>query len=149
MRSAHKVKYNTVITSFAGLRATPSTHDFIIGEVKGAPGFIDVGGIESPGLTSAPAIALHVAELVKGCLGKVEAKADFNPVRRPMVHFAHLDSKAKAAWIAKDARYGRMVCRCGKHHRRRDRRCHPPQCRRHHRGRRQAAAASRHGALPG
>ena len=111
-RSCHGVAYNTVITSFAGLRSTPDTGDFIIGEVKGAPGFIDVAGIESPGLTSAPAIAVHVGALARGLLGHPPSKPDFNPVRRPMVHFSHLGSEAKAAWIEKDPRFGRIVCRC-------------------------------------
>jgi glycerol-3-phosphate dehydrogenase len=111
-RSAPGVRYGAVITSFAGLRCTPSTHDFIIGPVAGAPGFIDVAGVESPGLTSAPAIAVHVAGLVREHLGQVEARRGFNPLRRPLAHFNHLDAAAKAEWIRKDARYGRIVCRC-------------------------------------
>lgn len=111
-RSCHGVAYNAVITSFSGLRSTPDTGDFIIGEVKGAPGFFDVAGIESPGLTSAPAIAVHVSGLVRDHLGHPPSKPDFNPVRRPMVHFSHLSGDAKAAWIQKDSRYGRIVCRC-------------------------------------
>ncbi len=111
-KSSGSVAYNAVITSFAGIRSTPDTGDFIIGEVKGAPGFFDVAGIESPGLTSAPAIAVHVSGLVRTALGNPPANPDFNPVRRPLVHFAHLSSDAKAAWIKKDPRYGRMVCRC-------------------------------------
>jgi glycerol-3-phosphate dehydrogenase len=111
-RSAGKVAYNAVITSFAGLRATPDTHDFVIGEVKGAPGFLDVAGIESPGLTSAPAIAVHVAGLVQERLGPLAPRPDFNPLRRPMIHFASLPKAEKAAWISRDPRFGRMVCRC-------------------------------------
>ena len=111
-RSCDGVAYNTVITSFAGVRSTPDTNDFIIGEVKGAPGFFDAAGIESPGLTSAPAIAVHVSALVRSYLGNPPANPDFNPVRRPMVHFARLDGEEKAAWIKKDPRFGRIVCRC-------------------------------------
>lgn len=111
-KSSPDVAYAAVITSFAGLRSTPDTGDFIIGEAKGAPGFFDVAGIESPGLTSAPAIAVHVASLVRAYLGNPASKADFNPVRRPVLHFSHLPNEAKAAWIQKDPRYGRIVCRC-------------------------------------
>jgi len=111
-KSCGTVAYNAVITSFAGIRSTPDTGDFIIGEVEGAPGFFDVAGIESPGLTSAPAIAVHVSGLVRTALGDPPANPDFNPVRRPLAHFAHLSSDDKAAWIKKDPRYGRMVCRC-------------------------------------
>jgi glycerol-3-phosphate dehydrogenase len=111
-KSSKDVAYSAVITSFSGLRSTPDTHDFMIGELPGVPGFIDVAGIESPGLTSAPAIAVHVGSLVRGYLGHVEYNSNFNPVRRPMVHFRHLSNEAKAAWIKKDPRYGRIVCRC-------------------------------------
>ena len=111
-RSCDGVAYNTVITSFAGVRSTPDTNDFIIGEAKGAPGFFDAAGIESPGLTSAPAIAVHVSALVRSYLGNPPANPDFNPVRRPMVHFARLGGEEKAAWIKKDPRFGRIVCRC-------------------------------------
>ena len=110
--SSAKIPFGAVITSFSGLRPTPSTHDFIIGEAKGAPGFIDAAGIESPGLTAAPAIAVHVAGLVRDCLGKLEPKPEFNPRRRPPVGFAHLGSSEKAAWIREDSRFGRVVCRC-------------------------------------
>jgi glycerol-3-phosphate dehydrogenase len=112
MRSSERIAFQAVITSFAGLRATSDTHDFVIGEAKGAPGFFDVAGIESPGLTAAPAIALHVVELVRGRLGGLKPNAAFHGVRRPLVRFAQLSSEQKAAWIRKDARYGRIVCRC-------------------------------------
>ena len=110
--SSARIPFGAVITSFSGLRPTPSTHDFIIGEAKGAPGFIDAAGIESPGLTAAPAIAVHVAGLVREQLGGLEPNPDFNPRRRPLVGFAHLSSTEKAAWIREDARFGRIVCRC-------------------------------------
>ncbi|MDR1764533.1 MAG: NAD(P)/FAD-dependent oxidoreductase [Lachnospiraceae bacterium] len=58
-----------VITSFAGLRAHEDGHDFVIGEVEGAPGFFDAVGIESPGLTAAPAIGRYLAGLVSAKLG--------------------------------------------------------------------------------
>ena len=111
-KSSPDVAYAAVITSFAGLRSTPDTGDFIIGEAKGAPGFFDVAGIESPGLTSAPAIAVHVARLVRSFFGNLTFKTDFNPVRRPVVHFSQLPNEAKAARIKKDPRFGRIVCRC-------------------------------------
>lgn len=111
-KSSPDVAYGAVITSFAGLRSTPDTHDFIIGMVDDAPGFIDVAGIESPGLTAAPAIAVHVAGLVRTHLGNPGFNPTFNPVRRPLVHFAHLSPEAKSAWIRKDPRFGRIVCRC-------------------------------------
>lgn len=111
LRSCANIPFQAVITSFSGLRPTPSTHDFIIGPVPGAPGFLDVAGIESPGLTAAPAIAEHVAELVRNELGGLTPRP-FNPIRRPLVRFAELSPAEKAARIREDPRFGRVVCRC-------------------------------------
>lgn len=61
-----------VITSFAGLRAHEDHHEFIIGEAKDAKGFVDVSGIESPGLSSAPAIGRMVADIVSEMMGLPE-----------------------------------------------------------------------------
>ena len=62
-----------MITGFAGLRAHEDGHEFVIQEVEDAPGFIDCAGIESPGLTSAPAIGRLAAENCEKCVG-VERK---------------------------------------------------------------------------
>lgn len=63
--SVKNVPLRQVITSFAGLRAHEAGDDFVIGEAEDAKGFINVAGIESPGLSSAPAIAVMVADRVK------------------------------------------------------------------------------------
>lgn len=76
-----------MITSFTGLRAHWTGHEFIIKEVEGAPGFIDVAGIESPGLTSSPAIGEYVAELVRGIYPK-EKKVDFKATRKGIPNVA-------------------------------------------------------------
>ncbi|MBE6577312.1 MAG: NAD(P)/FAD-dependent oxidoreductase [Ruminococcaceae bacterium] len=103
------IPFNKVITSFCGLRATGSVGDFII---KERDGVITLGGIESPGLSSAPAIAEYVEQLLadKGALG--EKKADFIATRRPMHYYRELTMDEKNAIIKKDPAYGRIVCRC-------------------------------------
>lgn len=111
-RSAKGLKANAVITSFAGIRARSSTDDFVIGESKEAKGFINVAGIESPGLSAAPAIAVHVADMVKDLLGQPAAKANFKPERRKVIRFIELPDEEKNALIKKDPRYGRIICRC-------------------------------------
>ncbi|MDF2522359.1 MAG: dependent oxidoreductase, partial [Clostridia bacterium] len=86
--------------------------DFLIEESKEAAGFFNVAGIDSPGLTSAPAIAEYVIELVKTRIESLEIKPDFNPNRRPNIHFMELSDIEKAKLIEKDPGYGRIICRC-------------------------------------
>ena len=104
------IPFNAVITSFTGLRAVGSTGDFIIH--ASAPGFITFGGIESPGLTSAPALAEYCAELLANEGLMLEKKPDWSPVRKRVVKFAKLDDEQKNEIIKKDPAYGNMVCRC-------------------------------------
>lgn len=72
------------LTTFSGIRAVSSTGDFIIEESK-VKGFINAAGIDSPGLTSAPAIALKVINIIKNSAFNLEKKDNFNPYRRPII----------------------------------------------------------------
>jgi glycerol-3-phosphate dehydrogenase len=112
MKSCKKVPLNKNITTFAGLRAEPSTGDFIIEESKEAKGFINVAGIKSPGLSSSPAIAKYVVALVKNTIGQLQEKESFNPRRKKRIRFASLSDEEKSEIIQKDPRYGRIICRC-------------------------------------
>lgn len=99
-----------VITSFAGLRAhLAECDDFIIGE--SADGFFDALGIESPGLTSAPAIGRYLAKAVAEKLRAAE-KPDFDPTRRDIPHLREMDFDARAALVAENPAYGNVICRC-------------------------------------
>lgn len=104
------IPFGKTITSFCGLRAVGSTGDFIIN----APikGFINVAGIESPGLTSAPAIAEYVAELAAQQGLPMEEKRDFQPQREAAHRFREASLEEKQAIIQKDKAYGKIVCRC-------------------------------------
>ena len=99
------------ITSFAGLRAHEDGGDFVIGEVKDAPGFIDAAGIESPGLTAAPAIGAYVAGIVKELLGAAEKK-DFIGTRKGIPSMALATPEERAELIASDPSYAHVICRC-------------------------------------
>ena len=100
------------IRNFAGIRAKSDRADFIIEEAKGAENFIDVAGICSPGLSSAPAIGEYVAELLTGKgLALKEKPGEMKYYRKP-AHFKDLNADEKNALIAKDPSYGRVVCRC-------------------------------------
>ncbi len=111
MRTTNKVNFREIIRSFAGLRANPDTGDFIVEENDEVKGFIDVAGMKSPGLSSAPAIALDVVEILKESGCKLDKKSDFK-AKREQIHFMELSAKEKAELIKKNPQYGRMVCRC-------------------------------------
>ena len=100
-----------VITSFAGLRAHEAGHEFIIGEVEDAKGFYDVAGIESPGLTSAPAIGCMVANLLKERL-KLRKKEHFIETRKGIVNPSQLSIEERNELIKKQPAYGNILCRC-------------------------------------
>ena len=99
------------ITSFAGVRAYCDRHDFVL-EWSGADDHLyNVAGIESPGLTSAPAIGRHVAGELASVLSLSE-KPDFVPTRRPSHFFSQMTQEEKCAYIKEHPDYGRIVCRC-------------------------------------
>ena len=99
-----------VITQFSGTRAHSTQGDFIIGE-SDQKGFYNVAGIESPGLTSAPAIAVYVADDVAGKLS-LEKKTDFIATRKGIPHFATMSDTERQKLIAKNPLYGKVICRC-------------------------------------
>ena len=103
--------FNT-ITSFAGIRAYSSKHDFVIEESKNAKGIIHCAGIESPGLTASPAIAKYVTETLVGGMVALEKNEAFNGTRKPDYFFKHLSIEEKNEIIKKDPSYGKIVCRC-------------------------------------
>ena len=100
-----------VITSFAGLRAHEEGHEFIIGEPEDAENFFDCAGIESPGLTSSPAIGELVAEMIGEKLGLHE-KPDFIARRRGILSPAQMSKEERQALIRAKPEYGRIICRC-------------------------------------
>lgn len=105
------VPLNMVITSFTGLRAHEDHHEFIIKELEDAKGFVDCAGIESPGLTSSPAIGEMVSEIVADIL-KAEKKDDFIEKRRGFHSTANMSKEELNELIKKDRRYSHIICRC-------------------------------------
>lgn len=112
-RAVPGVSLRSAITSFSGIRAhtTNADNDFIIGSSEKNKKFINVAGIESPGLSSAPAIAEYVAEILFA-MESFEKKDNFNPVRPAPVRFRELNTQQRKELIAKDKRYGKIICRC-------------------------------------
>ena len=102
------------IRVFAGLRATPSTHDFIIEPSKSDPYFINCAGIESPGLVSSPAIGEYVVEELVKPLMKLEPNPNYNPRIKPYLKMSKLSDEEKDAFIKAHPEYGEMICNCEK-----------------------------------
>lgn len=102
---------DSFITSFSGLRAHLESGDFILGEAPDVPGFYNAAGIESPGLTSAPAIACELSHLVAKRL-RATKKDDFLQPYRAAKPFREMSDREKAAAIERDPAYGRIICRC-------------------------------------
>lgn len=105
------VPLRQVITSFAGLRAHQPGHEFLIGELPEAPGFIDCAGIESPGLTSSPAIGVMVSEIVRDLLG-LEKDPGFIGTRKGILNPEELTLEERNALIKEQPAYGNIICRC-------------------------------------
>ncbi len=109
--SVENVPAGKIITSFAGLRAHEDGGDFIIGEPKDAEGFFDVAGIESPGLTCAPAIGGYVAEMIRK-RGNFPEKKNFVSKREGIPSVALADAAGRQELIGKNPAYANVVCRC-------------------------------------
>ena len=105
------VPVRQVITSFAGLRAHEDNHEFILGEVEDAPGFIDCAGIESPGLTSSPAIGEYIGGMIRDKMG-LENKESWISTRKDVLNPQHLSLEERNELIKKEPAYGRIICRC-------------------------------------
>lgn len=105
------IPMNMVITSFAGLRAHEDGHEFILGQVPDAEGFFDCAGIESPGLSSAPAIGLDTARWVAQKL-TLKLKTNFIPTRKGITDARELSFEERAKLVREQPAYGQIICRC-------------------------------------
>lgn len=110
-KSIPTVDFRADIRSFAGVRAYADGGDFIVAEAEGAPGFFDLAGICSPGLTAAPAIAEYAAELMADAGLALEKKETFL-CERKRIRFHALSSAEKARLVKADPAFGRIICRC-------------------------------------
>ncbi|MBS3939288.1 MAG: FAD-dependent oxidoreductase [Peptococcaceae bacterium] len=102
----------SVITQFAGLRAVAAHDDFIVGSSSVVHGLVHVGGIQSPGLTAAPAIAEAVVEMLRELGLALNSNPRFVPVREPHLSFKEKSNKARESSFRLNPLHGRIVCRC-------------------------------------
>jgi len=110
-KSVPSLDLRASIRNFAGVRANNDQNDFIIREAENAKGFIDLAGIKSPGLTSAPAIGERCVELLDKAGLKLEAKKVFIDTRK-RIKFTDLSVAEKQELVKKNPLYGRVICRC-------------------------------------
>jgi len=109
LKSVPTINFRNSIRNFSGVRANPDQDEFQIGIA--AENFIDLAGIKSPGLSSAPAIALEAIKLLKECGLEMEEKE--NPITtRKKIRFRTLTDEQKREAIEKNPLYGRVICRC-------------------------------------
>lgn len=110
-RYVKNVPLRSSITSFSGNRAHWPGHEFIIGELPEAPGFIDCAAIESPGLSSSPAIGRMITEIAVKIL-QPEKKGNWKKTRKGILDPRTLTVEERNRLIRESPAYGRVVCRC-------------------------------------
>ena len=118
-RSVPSIDFSQNIRNYAGIRARTDKHDFIIREVPEAPGFIDVAGMCSPGLASAPAVGEYVRQIIAD---SVKARGDSSPFEmsrrdnficeRRRIRFNRLSPEEKRRLVEEHPAYGHVICRC-------------------------------------
>ena len=109
-KTAPQLPLKRVITTFVGVRPKLKD-DFVIEEVKNSKNFINVIGIDSPGLTAAPAIGVYVKELIEKN-NKLVLKDNFIKERKGIIKFDKLGLKEKNELIKANPNYGKIVCKC-------------------------------------
>lgn len=110
-KSLEELPVARILNTFSGIRPKTKGGDFIIEEVEDAKNFINVIGIDSPGLTAASAIGVYVVNMIKERLDLVEKK-NFKKTREKIVRFAELSLEEKNKLIKEKPAYGHMVCKC-------------------------------------
>ncbi|MDL2253014.1 NAD(P)/FAD-dependent oxidoreductase [Ruminococcaceae bacterium OttesenSCG-928-I18] len=111
LKSVPDIDFKTSIRNFAGLRARSNLTDFVVRESTENPGFYELGGIKSPGLSSAPAIAEDLVQRMGKAGLPLHEKPDFRAERR-ILRFTHLSAEAREEAIRRNPAYGTIVCRC-------------------------------------
>ena len=115
-RTIEDISKGDIITYFSGVRAATFEEDFIIEEGRKTHNLIHCAGIQSPGLTTAPAVALDVEKMTIDMLRRMgmnpEVNKDFNPVRKPIPEVRNLPDEERDALIRQNPDYGVVICRC-------------------------------------
>ena len=110
-KSVPGINFRESIRNFAGLRAIAGTDDFIVGESQKQPGFFQIAGIKSPGLSSAAAIAPDIVRMMREKGLALEKKTAYDDTRK-VIRFQKLSREEQAALVQREPQYGRVICRC-------------------------------------
>lgn len=114
--TAPDMKYADIITYFAGVRSCTYEEDFCIYSGRNTKNIVHAGGIQSPGLSAAPAIAEDLTkfavDIIRKKGGNVLPNVDFNPVRQGIKRVSSLPENERIELIKQNADYGEIVCRC-------------------------------------
>jgi len=115
-RATERLRQSDTITYFSGVRAATFEEDFIVEKGRKCKNLVHAAGIQSPGLTAAPAIAVDIAKMCAEILAadgkKVEPNERFDPNRKAIARIAKMDDAQRSAYIKKNPAYGEIVCRC-------------------------------------
>ena len=111
-RTISKLDEKDIITWFTGIRAATFEEDFIFEKGRSTENILHIAGIQSPGLTAAPALAVDAAKTAAKMLGGIPLKKNFDPVRKPIPKVRELPDGERARLIKENPDYGVIVCRC-------------------------------------
>lgn len=110
-KSVKNIPFRQVITSFSGLRAHSTGNDFVVGECEDCENLFEAVGIESPGLSSAPAIGQYLAERIAKKAG-ASKKPGYVATRKGMLRPELMSIEERAKLIQEKPAYGTIICRC-------------------------------------
>lgn len=110
-KTIENLKKSDTITYFSGTRAATYEEDFIVSRGKWTKNIIHAAGIQSPGLTAAPAIGEEIAKMAASSLN-VSRKDNFNPIRKGIIQTRKLDEETRDRLIKSNPKYGHIICRC-------------------------------------
>lgn len=114
-RTDPALRFGEAITYFTGVRAATYEEDFVIRKGRRTRNIVHAAGIQSPGITAAPAIAVDVAKMaseVLACTRPVGKNPNFNPIRKGIVRANELLFEERNELIRQNPDYGEIVCRC-------------------------------------
>jgi|AntRauTorckE6833_2_1112554.scaffolds.fasta_scaffold01835_5 glycerol-3-phosphate dehydrogenase len=109
-----KIPFNKVIRTFTGVRASSTHKDFFIQESEEVKNLIHVAGIDSPGLSAAPAIAKYVVNTLIKANTDLRDNPSFNPRRKGIKLFNQMTDEEKKEAFRYDPRHGNLICKCEK-----------------------------------